>query len=229
VAALALAGGAYYYVQVVHDRAGRPAAAPPPRVAASHHPVSPAPSPSASGQWGHIASRSVDQAPLTLAQLFPTRFTIDGSGYGRTIRRKSVHCRGALIGTGLQNAVHRAGCTQVLRASYLSAKTKLMGTIGVLNLRTFASAERAGTAAGPHQFIAQLAASRGPTSRLARGTGIEEADVKGHYLILVWGEFTSLRPPRGRAQRHTLEKFLTDLINKTANVSLTARMVNGHP
>jgi hypothetical protein len=228
VAAVALGGGAYYYVHYVRDRAGQPAASA--RNPRSGQATSPAPSPSSSlGRWGHISSRSIDKAPLTLAQLFPARFFVNGTGYGRTIRRKGTHCQGAVIGTGLQNAVRRAGCTQVLRASYVSAKTKLMGTIGVLNLKTFAKAERAGKAAGRNQFIALLAAPRGPTSRLTSGTGIEEADVKGHYLILVWGEFTSLRPPRTAARRLVLETFLTDLIDKTANVSLTARMVNGRP
>jgi hypothetical protein len=115
-----------------------------------------------------------------------------------------------------------------MRASYLSSK-KLMGTIGVLNLATAAAADKAGKAAGPADFIVQLPAAKGPTKRLTKGTGVEAAEVKGHYLVLVWAEFTNLRPPKSAAQRRALETFITVLIQKTANVAIASRMVTGRP
>ena len=30
-----------------------------------------------------------------------------------------------------------------------------------------------------------------------KGTGLEEAEIKGHYLILTWAEFTNLKAPKG--------------------------------
>jgi hypothetical protein len=116
-----------------------------------------------------------------------------------------------------------------MRASYLSSGSKLMGTIGVLNLAAAAAAEKAGKAAGPSEFIAQLPAARGPTKRLTKGTGIEAAEVKGHYLVLVWAEFANLRAPKSAAQRRELEAFISVLIQKTANVSLASRMITGRP
>jgi hypothetical protein len=104
-----------------------------------------------------------------------------------------------------------------------------MGTIGVLNLQTFTGAEQAGKTASGAQFIAQLPAAKGPAKKLGDGTGIEEAVAKGHYLILVWGEFTSLRAPRTGAQRAALEAFLSDLVSNTANLTLSTRMVDGDP
>ncbi len=116
-----------------------------------------------------------------------------------------------------------------MRASYLSSDQKMMGTIGVLNLITAAAAKRAGRAAGPTEFIAQLPGTSGPTKRLTKGTGIEAAEIKGHYLVLVWAEFANLRPPRSPAQRQDLETFISLLIQKTANVTLATRMVTGKP
>jgi hypothetical protein len=125
--------------------------------------------------------------------------------------------------------VRRYKCSQVMRASYLAKGPKLMGTIGVLNLSNSTGAQGVGKVTGSSQFIAQLAAHSGPTHSLAKGTGLEEAEVKGHYLILTWVEFTTLRAPGTAHQKAELKAFSANLINRTANVSLTSRMVTGEP
>jgi len=104
-----------------------------------------------------------------------------------------------------------------------------MGTIGVLNLKTAHNASRAGQAAGRSEFIAQLRGKKGPTRNLTKGTGIEEAELKGHYLILIWAEFASLHAPKTTAKRNELEQFCTSLLRGTANVSLSRRLVTGKP
>ena len=193
-------------------------------------PTDPAPSPSPSlGPWGHIGSRALDPVPLTLAELFPAQFTGGGTSYVKTVQKAKTHCVAALMGSQLITAVSQAGCTQAMRASYLSADHKVMGTIGVLNLVTAAAAEKAGKAAGPAEFIAQLPAVTGPTRNLTKGTGFEAAEVKGHYLVLVWVEFADLRAPRSPAQRTELESFISVLFQDTANVSLATREVTGSP
>jgi hypothetical protein len=192
-----------------------------------------APAPSASpspslGPWKHIASRALDPLPLSLTELFQAHFTA-GLGGVMTVDRASTKCARAVIGSTLQAAVRKAQCTQVLRASYLSGNGKLMATIGVLNLVDAKAAGRAGTASGASEFIRQLPAKRGPTRRLSKGTGLEEADVLGHYLILTWAEFTNLHKPSGKEQLAELKTFSADLITSTANVSLSSRMVTGKP
>ncbi len=134
-----------------------------------------------------------------------------------------------MIGSKLAAAVRKADCTQVLRASYLSADRKIMATVGVLNLENATAAGKAGKAAGAVEFIKQLASAHGPTRNIAKGTGIVAAYVKGHYLILTWTEFANLRSPSGKSKRQELEAFSTGLVAGTANVSLTNRMVTGHP
>jgi hypothetical protein len=205
--------------------------------ATASSPSSPGPSAASSasqpapslGRWQHIATRAIDPSPLTLSQLFPAQFTVAATGYIRTTQLASTHCSGAVFGAKLRAAVRRYKCSQVMRASYLAKVPKLMGTIGVLNLSNSAGAQGVGKVTGSSQFIAQLAAHSGPTHSLAKGTGIEEAEVKGHYLILTWVEFTTLRAPRTAHKKAELKAFSTNLINRTANVSLTSRMVTGEP
>ncbi len=187
-------------------------------------PSTPSPTP-LPGPWKYIATRGLDPVPLTLAGLFPGTFSVPGGTFTKAVSKKGTVCTAAIVGRRLQRAIRRAGCSQVLRASYLSTGKKLMGTIGVLNLANYAQAELAGKATGRTQFVAQLAGRKGPAKRLTSGTGIEEAVAKGHFLILVWGEFTSGHGPRNGRRRRALEAFLLSMINKTANVNLSNRMV----
>jgi hypothetical protein len=222
VVALVVAG--YVYLKGRH---APPAA---PRVAASSHPPTVRSSPLATlGTWKHIGDRTLDPVPLTVTELFPATFSNHGEAGTLTVSQSSSKCSREVFGSKLASAIRRGGCTQVLRASYLSTDGKIMATIGVLNLKDATAAERAGRAAGATQFIKQLAAKHGPTRNIAKGTGIVEAGVKGHYLILTWTEFANLHAPSGKSERQRLEAFSADLVGGTANVSLTSRMVTGKP
>jgi hypothetical protein len=231
--ALALAvvvGATYFWFARDHKSPDAAAASQQTAAPARPSPTDPSPSPSPSlGPWGHIGSRALDPVPLTLTELFPAGFTGAGTSYVRTVDKAKTHCAATVMGSQLVTAVSQASCTQAMRASYLSADHKLMGTIGVLNLITTAAAEKAGKASGASDFIAQLPAATGPTRNLAKGNGFEAAEVKGHYLVLVWAEFANLRAPRTPAQKAELESFINLLIQQTANVSLASREVTGTP
>jgi hypothetical protein len=205
-----------------------PAAAPKASAPARTSTASSSPTPSL-GPWKHITTRAEDPRPLTLTELFPARFSSGGTTAAMTIDQAGTNCPAAVLGAALQTAVHKAGCTQVLRGSYLATDQQIMGTIGVLNLVDATSAQRAGQATGSAQFIDQLPAAKGPTHNLTKGTGLEEAVYKGHYLILIWAEFTNLRSPATAAERAELKTFSDNLVSGTANVSLTSRMVIGQP
>src|SRR5215472_8287743 len=197
---------------------------------APQHSASALPSPSPTlGPWKHIESRSQDPAPLNVAELFPRQFTNGGNTGVRTVDKTSTNCPRDVFGSKLAAAVRKADCTQVLRASYLSTDRKIMSTVGVLNLTDATAAEHAGRVSGATEFIKQLPAAHGPTKNLSKGTGIVEAEFKGHYLILIWTEFANLKAPSGKSQRKRLEAFSADLIAGTVNVSLTNRMVTGRP
>jgi hypothetical protein len=181
------------------------------------------------GNWGHISSRADDKAPLTLGELYPAQFIINGSSFVRVAERSDGDCARAMFGSQLQSAVKAANCTQVMRASYTSADGTLMGTIGVANLATSKEAATVGQSVDQYNFIGPLDATSGPASHLSHGTGIEEAEVKGHYLIMTWVEFASLDAPSTTAERQKLEKFSSDLISGSANIALSTRMVTGKP
>jgi hypothetical protein len=192
--------------------------------------VTPAASQSTSpSPYGHIASRQSDPQRLTVAQLFPASFTISGQAVTRAASAISKHCGAAVSGTRLQSVIGSARCDQAVRATYLARAQGMMGTIGVLNLNTAARAVKAVRAADASDYINQIKGKRGPTRRIGNGAGIEEALAKGHYLILIWAEFTNLHKPKTAAQRTEVVKFMTALLDKTANVSLTNRLLTGNP
>jgi hypothetical protein len=201
-----------------------------PHAAPSSHPAAAPNSPAPTlGPWKHIESRTQDPVPLTIGELFPAKFTADGQSGTLTVSKEGTKCTHEVIGSKLAKAVRKADCTQVLRASYLSTDHKIMATVGVLNLTDATQAGKAGKAAGAVEFIKQLGSKHGPTRNIAKGTGIVAAYVKGHYLILTWTEFANLHAPSGKTKRKQLEAFSTGLVAGTANVSLTSRMVTGHP
>ena len=181
------------------------------------------------GKWQHIGTRAQDPQPLTLDALFPPQFELNGSSYVRTAADVSKNCTVAVFGSNLQAALQAGHCTQVLRASYISGNGTMMGTVGVVNLTSSSAAQKAGRTTGPQEIIAPLAAQKGPTSKLGNGTGVVQAEIKGHYLILMWAEFTSLKSPSTSARRQQLEQFAANLVTGSANINLSTRMLTGKP
>jgi hypothetical protein len=179
------------------------------------------------GKWQHIGTRAEDPESLTIAGLYPPQFVLNGASYVRTAASLTKTCSLAVYGTNLQAALQAGHCTQVLRASYISGDGKMMGTVGVINLISTSAADKAGQATGPQEIIAPLTGKKGPTSKLGTGTGVVQAEVKGHYLILMWAEFTSLKSPSGAAQRAALEQFAGNLVTGSANINLSTRMLTG--
>src|SRR5271165_1518071 len=183
------------------------------------------------GEYCHIELRTDDPTPLTLDELFPPQFLneADHNSFSRVAAKLDKTCANAVIGQDLVSALQSGKCTQVLRASYVAGDGKIMGTIGVVNLDTTNEAHHAGKVVGANDFIAPLSAAKGIASKLGKGTGVVEAEFKGHYLILTWAEFTSTNAPATKAQNQQLEAFENDLVAGTANISLSQRMVNGKP
>ena len=178
-------------------------------------------------KWQHIATRTADPDPLTIEQLYPPAFELNGSSYVRTAASVTKDCSLAVYGANLQAALQSGHCTQVVRASYISGNGQMMGTVGVVNLSTVTAAQKAGKATGPQEIIAPLAARKGATSKLGSGTGVVQAEIKGHYLILMWAEFANLKSPSTSAARQQLEQFAASLVTGTANIDLSTRMLTG--
>ncbi len=186
------------------------------------------------GIYCHIELRTLDPAPVTLAELFPPVVNNEADGNGNITSSFTLEttkldttCSSAVIGQTLITTLKAGACTQVLRASYLSGDGKIMGTIGVINLATTNDPHNAGKVVDQSDFIAPLAASKGVAKKLGQGTGVVEAEFKGHYLILTWSEFVNGSTPSTTAQDDQLEQFSSDLVAGTANINLSERMVSG--
>ena len=183
------------------------------------------------GTYCHIETRQDDPTALTTTELYPPAFTseADKISYQLVSTKVDKTCSNAVIGPDLSKALKADKCTQVLRATYVSGNGKIMGTIGVVNLETTHQAHYAGKVVGQQDFIAPLTAAKGVAKKLGKGTGVVEAQYKGHYLILTWSEFVDGTTPSTSAQDKQLEQFGNDLVSGTANISLSQRMVTGAP
>jgi hypothetical protein len=183
------------------------------------------------GRWQHITTRKLDPAPLTVAELYPPGFTLFGtkSGYQRVATSLDSNCTLAVFGPDLQASVQSGGCKQVARATYLSSDGTMMGTIGVVNLSTATAAQHAGQVSSADNLIAPLTASKGPAKKMLSGTGVEYAEVKGHYLILMYAEFTNLKSPATSTARQHLVSFAEGMFSGSANIALSRRMLTGKP
>jgi hypothetical protein len=179
------------------------------------------------GKWQHIASRARDPQPLTIAGLYPPQFSLNGKSFVRTAANATKTCSLAVYGADLQAALQTGKCTQVVRASYISGDGTMMGTVGVVNLVNSNAAQKAGRVTGPQEIIAPLTSKKGPTKKLGTGTGVVQAEIKGHYLILMWAEYANLKSPSGQAQRQALEQFAANLVTGSANINLSTRMLTG--
>jgi hypothetical protein len=177
------------------------------------------------GKWQHIGTRAQDPAPLTISGLYPPQFVLNGSSYLRTAASATKSCSLAVFGADLQAALQSGHCTQVLRASYISGNGRMMGTIGVANLISASAASKAGRATGTQEIIAPLSSRSGATKKLGTGTGVVQAEIKGHYLILMYAEFTNLKSPSTEAARQLLEQFAANLVTGSANINLSTRML----
>ena len=181
------------------------------------------------GTYCHIEAATDDPTLLTAAELYPPAFTdeTDKISYSLVATKVDKTCGNAVIGSALVTQLKNGKCTQVVRGSYVSGNNKIMGTIGVINLSTTNGAHRAGKVVGQNDFIAPLTSAKGVASKLGNGTGIVEAEFKGHYLILTWSEFVDGTNPKTTAEQNQLKQFSNDIVAETANIDLSQRMVTG--
>jgi hypothetical protein len=183
------------------------------------------------GTYCHISAATDDPKPLTPTELFPPALTggASKSSYSLVSTKADTKCANAVIGQALIKALQTGKCTQVVRGSYVSSDNKIMGTIGVVNLSSTNQAHYAGKVVGQNDFIAPLTSKTGVASKLGNGTGVVEAEFKGHYLILTWSEYVDGTSPTTKAQDTELEGFSNNLVSLTANIALSQRMVTGAP
>ncbi|MGI5233303.1 hypothetical protein [Actinoallomurus sp. CA-142502] len=187
VGVIVVAGGAAFALTSGGDDKPKTEAAQPSAPPATPTPT-PTPSPTETGRGDRLQSRTTDPRPLTLNEIFKARsFKAGGRRYLMTARRAERKCAPPTHGTKFRKALAKGGCTQVLRATFSNGK--LIGTIGVINLRTQAAATSAQSASKTKDaFILALPGS-GTTKKIGQGLSLTTTEVNGHYLIMSWVQY----------------------------------------
>lgn len=159
-------------------------------------------------QYESLHARSVDPAPVTIAQAFPGRPVLASAGCGwpgipnvsyatREYARVGHDCGAAVWGAALKQSLLLAGCSQVLRAAYRTDVGDYVGLMALLNLRDSVGASQVdgllapdvsgATVAGPGSsgFLLPLDP---PAWLTVLGTGYSQASVyaAGHYVLVTW-------------------------------------------
>jgi hypothetical protein len=185
--------------------------------------------PSSGKRWLKLASRSTDPHAITLSEMFGKSHLTDHHRSYRLVTRQGTRsCDSVITGSKLRAALTAGNCTQVLRATYLRGDGKLMGTVSISNLADYSGVKNAfSAAAGGQQYVDPLRGS-GPTARLGRGFARGISQVKGHYLILSWVQYTNGHRP-STAGRKQLTAFHDDVVSAALVRPLGYRMLTGRP
>jgi hypothetical protein len=195
-------------------------------------PTAPASSPAAkptaaTGPLGaKLKNRATDPRPLTLAEVFKHRRF---GKYVMTAKRQDGNCAKVVHGTRFSAALKSGGCTQMLRATFSTTDGKLIGSIGVANLRTDTAAKKVQAAgAGKDAWLLPLPGT-GSTKKIGKGSALGTAEARGHYVLLSW-----VQRPDGKeltaAQRGTVSTFVSQVIlGSNLSTALQYRGISGKP
>ncbi|MFC4590467.1 hypothetical protein ACFO8L_30535 [Sphaerisporangium corydalis] len=182
-------------------------------------------------KYGYTASRKTDPQPLTLNELFgKKKVTTHGRSYAMTVRRSDKKCKDAVHGTGMQKALSAGQCTQFLRASFRDGPGKLIGTIGVANLKTTAAAKKAaktGTGGELEDYVNPLQGKDAATKLLGSGgDSYATAWYQGHYLVLLWFQYKDGHKP-SKTELKSLNRAAVDITEKSVFTALDTRALTG--
>ncbi|MUN40591.1 hypothetical protein [Actinomadura litoris] len=177
-----------------------------------------------------LRSRATDPKALTLTEVFgKSSFKAGKQKYLRTAVNSKKGCTGVVGGATLTKTLKRGGCAQALRATYALGTGKLIGTVGVLNLRTEAAAKQAVKAAGNKDAFLQALPGKGISSTNGKGEALGTSEVFGHYVIMTW-----VQRPDGKkidAKYHSVVRAFGAQLVKGSGLSLALhyRETEGKP
>lgn len=134
-----------------------------------------------------LRSRATDPQPLSLNEIFgKSSFTYKGQKYLRTNRHVTRNCAGTVSGARFSATLKKAGCTQALRATFARRDGKLIGTLGVLNLRTEKAAKATRLAGTSKDTFLKALPGGGVTKKIGQGAALGTVEVRGHYILMTW-------------------------------------------
>ncbi|MBG0827759.1 hypothetical protein HS041_08280 [Planomonospora sp. ID67723] len=206
------------------DASPATAGSPPPAATAPVPPVKPG------GEFGFAESRTTDPHALTVGELFGSRkVRADGKTYQLTTRRADKKCKNAVVGSGLQKTLTAGKCTQLVRASFRDASGKIIGTVGVANLKTSSAAAKVVKAVSGkklEEYLKVLPGKDSATKFLGKGEAFAGGWRHGHYAVLVWFQFKDGHlPTKNEAKKLNAAAF--GVADATVTPALESRSLTG--
>lgn len=145
--------------------------------------------------WNSLNTASQDSKPLTLEEVFAdpeakaykdssddTTFNLQGSG------RLDTDCGSTVSGAELKTVLQRYGCTQVVRAAYVSTDQRWAGEIAIFNLRDVTSANAflgdLDPKSGKGFFIPITGPS--PVDKFGSSVTGAQSGAYGHFVVVGW-------------------------------------------
>lgn len=168
--------------------------------------------------WDPLNTASGDSRPLTLSEVFgepeakSQKDTLDGTTFDLVgSGRIDGDCAGTVWGTALKTALQSYGCTQVVRAAYVSADKRWVGQVAIFNLRDVTSAnallDDLDPKAGKGFFLPVTGPS--PVDQFGKGSTGAESGAYGHFVVVGWA---------GHADGTQGNTFGTDVISPSSTV-----------
>ena len=145
--------------------------------------------------WNSLDTATQDSRPLTLSEVFDDeaakseKDTLDGTYFNlQGAGRLDTDCLGAVWGSSLKAAMQTYGCTQVVRAPYVSADQKWTGQLAIFNLKDVSSANALLNDLDPKAGKGFLVPVTGPSpiDRFGKGSTGAESGAYGHFVVVGW-------------------------------------------
>ncbi|GAA0323342.1 hypothetical protein NE235_04985 [Actinoallomurus spadix] len=146
--------------------------------------------------WNNLNSAAQDSKPMTVDEVFGDgeaksqtnnieHITMQLQGGGRL----DTDCASTVWGPGLKAALQSYGCTQAIRAAYVSTDQKWVGQVVIFNLRDVNAAntliqDMDPEAAGKGFFLPVSGAS--PVDRFGKGSTGASGGAYGHFVVIGW-------------------------------------------
>jgi hypothetical protein len=145
--------------------------------------------------WNSLNTAGQDSKPLTLDEVFAdpeakaykdgndnTTFNLQGTG------RLDTDCGSTVSGAELKTVLQSYGCTQVVRAAYVSADQRWVGQMAIFNLRDVTSANAfigdLDPKSGKGFFTPVTGAS--PVDKFGSSVTGAESGAYGHFVVVGW-------------------------------------------
>ncbi|MFB9720913.1 hypothetical protein [Planobispora longispora] len=181
-------------------------------------------------EFGFAASRATDPHALTEKELFgKTKVRVKGQTYTMTVSRNDKKCKNAVVGPKLQKALATGKCNQLVRASFRDPSGKIIGTVGVANLGTSASASRVVKAVSGKKledYLKVLPGKDKVTKFLGTGEAFAGGWRHGHYAVLVWFQYKDGHAP-SKKEAKQLNAAAFGVADATVTPALESRSLTG--